>query len=242
LAIHYEIEPTTKREKLVHQILNLKGLIDKLNVPENPLGQLKPSSLAISILAKELGVEPVLHLRAADRNLLSLASEIYGAIIFDIKDILLVRGDIKNEQDQMIFNKYRLDEIVEKLKKDEKISKLNIGLPLTKLDINDELVKLRLSSKADFLVTLQINGPEEIPQDLLDNIRKSGKKLHSYYILVSKENKPYLDELGFNVRAKSEEEYMEDIEILEQILDAVILSCPRDFQFLLNFLHKYRKR
>lgn|GEM_PF-551142 len=242
LAIHYEIEPTSKREKLIDQFLKLKGLIDKLNVPENPLGQLKPASLAISILAKEMGIEPVMHLRAADRNLLSLASELYGAIVFDIKDVLIVRGDIKSDQEQKVFNKYRLDEIVEIFKKEEKLSKINIGLPLTKFDLNDELVKIRLASKADFLVTLQINNPSDIPIELIESARKAGKKIQSYYMLISKQNMEYLQELGFNVRLKSEVEYLEEIAQLEQLLDGVILSCPRDFHFLLNILHKYRKR
>lgn len=242
MALHYEIEPTSKREKLVEQFLKLKGLVDKVNVPENPLGQLKPSSLAISILAKELGLEPVLHLRSRDRNFLNLKSEIYGAIIFDIKDILIVKGDIKEDKDYETKNEEKLEVIAEKLKSDEKISKLRIGLPLIKLVMYDERVKARLSSCADFFVTLQINGPEDVPEELLDYAKKNNKKIQSYYLLISDNNKVYLKSLGFEVKEKSIKQYIEDVTILENMLDAVILSCPRDFNFLLEFLNKYNKR
>lgn len=242
MTLHYEIEPTSKREKLVEQFLKLKGLVDKINVPENPLGQLKPSSLAISILAKELGLEPVLHLRTRDRNFLNLKSEIYGAIIFDIKDILIVKGDAKKDKEYEIKNEEKLEIIAEKLKADEKISKLRIGLPLIKLDIYNESVKTRLASCADFFVTLQVNSPEDIPGELLDYAKKNNKKIQSYYLLISDNNKSYLKSLGFEIKEKSIKEYIEDVTILENMLDAVILSCPRDFNFLLDFLNKYNKR
>ncbi len=241
MTLHYELEPTTKREKLLEQLLNLKGLVEKINVPDKPMGQLKPSSLAVAILTKELGFEPVLHLRSIDRNLLSLHSEIYGAYLFDIKEVLIVKGDVSSHEGFEKFDKSRLEDIVEKLRADPKLSSISLGLPLTKLNL-DEKTKLRLSSKADFFVTLQVQHPKEIPEELLNYVKEKNKRLQAYYLLTSPFNKDVLKSLGFEFYQKSIEEHMECLEELEKILDAVVISCPRDLPFLLEFLRRYRKR
>ncbi len=241
MTLHYELELTTKREKLVEQLLNLKGLMEKINVPDKPMGQLKPSSLAVAILTKELGFEPVLHLRSIDRNLLTLHSEIYGAYLFDIKEVLIVKGDVSSYEGFGKFDKHKLEDIVEKLKADPKLSNISLGLPLTNLNL-DEKTKLRLSSKADFFVTLQIQHPKEIPDELLSFVKERNKRLQAYYILTSPSNKDILKNLGFELHQKSIKEHIECLEELEKILDAVVISCPRDLPFLLEFLRIYRKK
>lgn len=240
MAIHYEIEPTSKREKIIEQVLNLKDLVDKINVPENPLGLSKPSSLAISILIKELGMEPIMHLRTRDRNFISLKSELYGALLFDIKEVLIVKGDVRKEDEETYYNKMSLESIIERLKNDEKISKIKLGLPLTVFE--GPILEKRIASKADFLVTLQIESPKEIQEDFLSVIRKSKKELHVYYVLTSSLNRDLLWEIGIKVKEKSIDEHLENVKNLEEIVDAVVISCPRDFEFLLSFLRKYKKR
>jgi 5,10-methylenetetrahydrofolate reductase len=244
LKIHYELDPSTKKEKIVDQVRFLHGLVDKINVPDNPMGYIKASSLAVSIFLKQIGFEPVMHIRAIDRTMLAIKSEVYGAKLFNINEILLVKGDIPSKENFEVFNNNRLERIVEYLKEDEKIKDIKIGLPLTNFSKISDFSLSRLNSKADFIVTTQIRNAREINEELIKVIRRNNKELHCYYILVTDKNKDFIYNFGLVKEDKvpSLEEYLNYIEELETVVDALILSSPLDLEFLTILLNKYRRK
>jgi len=243
MIINVEIEPTSKKEKIISQVLEIKDYVDYINVPDNPFGQIKASSLAISILIKSLNVEPILHIRTIDRNMHAIKSEIYGALLFNIKNILLVKGDIPFNSDFEKINNLRLEKIVNNIAEDNKLKDINLGLPLANFSKYDIKLNERLNSRANFFVTLQINNVKEINEEIIKHVHKYNKKLYSYYVLPSEKNKEEL--IKFNITnnfKKTIEERIEDVIEIGNVIDGVILSCPLDFDFLKEFLRKLRKR
>jgi 5,10-methylenetetrahydrofolate reductase len=70
----------------------LRGL-DAVNVTDNQRASMRVSSLAMSRILIEHAIEPILQLTARDRNRISLQSELLGANILGIENVLLLSGD-----------------------------------------------------------------------------------------------------------------------------------------------------
>lgn len=117
IAPDVSAEPTTLREKLAagrfvisaevdppHGLRTRKVLqgaailgdagIDAINVGDSPTAKVRMSPLAMSVLLqRELGVEIVMHYTTRDRNALAIHSDMVGAHVLGIRNILCLRGD-----------------------------------------------------------------------------------------------------------------------------------------------------
>ena len=71
----------------------VKDCLDAVNVTDNQRAFMRLSSLAASILLVQKGIEPVYQVTCRDRNRISLQSDLLGASVFGIENILIVTGD-----------------------------------------------------------------------------------------------------------------------------------------------------
>ena len=73
--------------------LKLAG-IDAINVGDSPLARVRMSPIAMAVLFRQqLGVETVVHVTTRDRNALALQSDLLGAHVLGLRNILCLRGD-----------------------------------------------------------------------------------------------------------------------------------------------------
>ena len=72
---------------------NLKGRVDAVNMPDGRSARIHMGPLAASLLARELGLEPILTMSCRDRNRLSLCSDLLGAHAMGLENVLCVSGD-----------------------------------------------------------------------------------------------------------------------------------------------------
>jgi methylenetetrahydrofolate reductase (NADPH) len=91
-----ELEPEKAGD--VHEPIEaakeLLGLVTACNVTDNPQSFAYVSSLAASYkIEKETGMEIVYQLRCSDRNRMALLSDVLGASVLGIKNILALAGD-----------------------------------------------------------------------------------------------------------------------------------------------------
>ena len=71
------------------------GLVDAINVADNPRAQSRMSALAMSSLIQgRLGMETILHVALRHRNLVALHSELLGAHALGVRNIFVVMGDL----------------------------------------------------------------------------------------------------------------------------------------------------
>lgn len=111
------VQPTTLREKLSagrfvvsaevdppHGLSPRRGLLgaallkqagaDCINVGDSPTAKVRMSSLAMSLLLQqELGVEVIMHYTTRDRNAMAIHSDMVGAHVLGVRNILCLRGD-----------------------------------------------------------------------------------------------------------------------------------------------------
>ncbi len=75
------------------QLLKDAG-VDAVNVGDSPTAKVRMSPLAMSVLLRrEVGVEVVMHYTTRDRNAMAIHSDMVGAHILGIQNVLCLRGD-----------------------------------------------------------------------------------------------------------------------------------------------------
>ena len=77
------------RERASH----LKGIVDGVNITDNPSGTVRMSSLSTALIVAQEGVEPIWQMTCRDRNRIAMQSEILGACALGIKNLLCLSGD-----------------------------------------------------------------------------------------------------------------------------------------------------
>ncbi|MGQ9838925.1 MAG: methylenetetrahydrofolate reductase [Anaerolineae bacterium] len=80
-------------EAIQREIKTLKGYGDAYNVTDNQSAIVHVSSLAVGIMLKQAGMEPVVQFTSRDRNRLGIQSDMLGAYVFGINTILCLSGD-----------------------------------------------------------------------------------------------------------------------------------------------------
>jgi methylenetetrahydrofolate reductase (NADPH) len=94
-AIAAELSPprSVNREHILKDVETLRGYADAINVTDNQAASVHMSSLAVSALLVQAGVEPVLQMTCRDRNRLGLQADLLGAAALGIRNVLLLSGD-----------------------------------------------------------------------------------------------------------------------------------------------------
>ncbi|MEM4644213.1 MAG: methylenetetrahydrofolate reductase [Candidatus Methanomethylicaceae archaeon] len=91
-----EIEPkkTTKLEGIIEAAKVLKNHVVACNVTDNPRARAYLSSLVASyVIQRDVGLETICHMTVRDRNRLALISDLLGASVLGIKNVLVISGD-----------------------------------------------------------------------------------------------------------------------------------------------------
>jgi methylenetetrahydrofolate reductase (NADH) len=76
-----------------HEVEDFRGKVAAVNVTDNQSSVMRISCLAVCIKLQQMGIEPVLQMVCRDRNRLSLQSELLGAAIWGIENVLALTGD-----------------------------------------------------------------------------------------------------------------------------------------------------
>ena len=94
-GVAVEISPPVgpNLEGVHRQIALLSGYADAYNVTDNQSANVHMSSLAVSIMLKQAGMDPVVQFTCRDRNRLGLQSDLLGATAFGIVNVLALSGD-----------------------------------------------------------------------------------------------------------------------------------------------------
>jgi methylenetetrahydrofolate reductase (NADPH) len=74
-------------------VAKLASSVDAIGVTDNAGAHAHASSLAVASLVRRAGTEPIMNLAARDRNRLSLQSELLGAALHGIENVLCITGD-----------------------------------------------------------------------------------------------------------------------------------------------------
>lgn len=83
----------TEIKEMRHHMELLKDKVDAVNVTDNQSAVMRISSTAVCVIAMQEGLEPILQMTCRDRNRIGLQSDLLGASILGINNVLCMTGD-----------------------------------------------------------------------------------------------------------------------------------------------------
>jgi 5,10-methylenetetrahydrofolate reductase len=89
----------TDIKKIVHEVELLKGKVDAVNVTDNQSAVMRINSMSFCKIILDMGLEPILQMTCRDRNRIGLQSDLLGASILGINNVLCMTGDHPNAGD-----------------------------------------------------------------------------------------------------------------------------------------------
>ena len=94
-AVTGELGPprSLNTDLVLRKIEVLKGCVDAANVTDNQTGVVRLSSIATGIILAREGLEPVIQMTCRDRNRLAIQSDLMGAYVHGIRNVLCLSGD-----------------------------------------------------------------------------------------------------------------------------------------------------
>ena len=100
-AVTAEVGPPkgTDIKEMLHDAEALKGKLDAVNVTDNQSAVMRINSLSICKILLDMGHEPILQMTCRDRNRIGLQSDLLGASVLGIKNVLCMTGDHPNAGD-----------------------------------------------------------------------------------------------------------------------------------------------
>ncbi|MBI2868595.1 MAG: methylenetetrahydrofolate reductase [Chloroflexi bacterium] len=89
-----ELEPPKgiALEGFLNRVEMLKGSVHAINIGDNQRAVMRAAALAVCHTLKTRSIEPVMEIAARDKNRIAIQSELLGAAILGIENILLVTG------------------------------------------------------------------------------------------------------------------------------------------------------
>jgi methionine synthase / methylenetetrahydrofolate reductase(NADPH) len=96
-VITVELDPPKGMDctKIIEGSRRLKAAgADAINLAENPLARPRMGNIALgSLIQQEIGIEVIIHVTGRDRNLIGMQSDMMGASLLGLRNILAVTGD-----------------------------------------------------------------------------------------------------------------------------------------------------
>ncbi|MHB8841108.1 MAG: methylenetetrahydrofolate reductase [Candidatus Aquicultor sp.] len=83
----------TDLSEMKHHLKGLKGKVTALNVTDNQSAVMRVCTLAIAQIMMDMGLEPIYQMTCRDRNRLGLQSDLLGASVLGIENVLALTGD-----------------------------------------------------------------------------------------------------------------------------------------------------
>ena len=77
---------STVKSEITDRVSCLKDLADAINVTDGASAKSHLSSLVVSSIIKDFGIEPIMQLTTRDRNRIALQSDLLGAWTLKIQD------------------------------------------------------------------------------------------------------------------------------------------------------------
>ena len=71
----------------------LRSHVDAVNITDNQTAVVRMSSLAACSILKQVGVDPVMQMTVRDRNRIAIQSEVLGAVVLGVGNLLCLSGD-----------------------------------------------------------------------------------------------------------------------------------------------------
>jgi methylenetetrahydrofolate reductase (NADPH) len=94
-AVAAELSPPrgVNSDAIIRDAATLKDYTDAVNVTDNQAASVRMASIPVSALLVQQGIEPVAQMTCRDRNRMAIQSDLLGAAVLGIRNLLCLSGD-----------------------------------------------------------------------------------------------------------------------------------------------------
>lgn len=92
LTAELSLAPSPAPDDVLDQARTVAGLVDAVQVTDNPGAHLHVSPMAAAAILINEGIDPVLQMDCRDRNRIALRSDLFGAAALGVSSVLVMRG------------------------------------------------------------------------------------------------------------------------------------------------------
>jgi len=225
-----EVQPSRFRDKLEEQFVVIREVMDRVHIPDAPMGYPKASSLIIASLALAHGLKATVHLRTTDYSYVGFLNQIYGAYLLGIDRVLLLRGDPPYRGS--VISDVSPEEGMRVIRSDDRLGGLKVGFILS-LRYPLEKINERVSLKPDFvLVTHKSREKLFWLADIYE-----GEKI-GYLIVKTSRNEELVGKLPQKEDICGIEKLADCIRESSVYLDSLLVSCPGEIKECVYALKK----
>ncbi|MEZ0320098.1 MAG: 5,10-methylenetetrahydrofolate reductase [Pyrobaculum sp.] len=217
-----EVAPLLDKDKLLKKLAALRRYVSWVDIPDAPGGKPSAHAIAVGALAKQQGLEPLVHLRLLDVNKTGFKSLLGAAKLLDISHVVVLQGDPPVEGTPVY--EVTTEEAVSVAKQ----MGFKVGALLS---LRRDYWK-RLEIGADFYLALHFNDVSQL-KDMPRNV-------YPYLIVETEKNAELLKKL--RQTAVRPGEALKLLDQLEGFTEAVVVSVPGDFDTLLEILRVKTRR
>ncbi|MEM1598477.1 MAG: 5,10-methylenetetrahydrofolate reductase [Pyrobaculum sp.] len=217
-----EIAPLLDKDKLLKKLAALRHYVSWVDIPEAPGGRPTAHAIAVGALAKQQGLEPIVHLRLLDVNRTGFKSLLGAARLLDISHVVVLQGDPPLEGSPV--REVTTEEAVSAAKQ--------MGFRAGALLSLRRDWRKRLEVGADFYLALHFSDVSQL-KDMPRNV-------YPYLIVETEKNAELLKRLRQTAVRPSEA--LKLLDELDGFTEAVVVSVPGDFETLLEILRVKTRR
>ena len=233
-----ELVNARSREELIRRASALISVFDAIDVPDSPLG--KPSIHSVTaaiILSEALGAEVIAHVRVIDYNRLALESLLRTLRMSKVSRLVFLRGD--PPKGSTVLRDYSPEEALLRARRVLPGARLGLLLSLRK-SFGEIMERIRLAP--DFVLVLNLSRERVgLLERVAGEARKAGVRLYPYIIVETEKNRDVLAGIG-QPRVRSGRDLVDLIESIRGLVDGVLLSCPLDYERLVEVASRIARK
>jgi len=227
-VIAVELDPPfdADYEKLVEYAHTLKKQgVDIITMADSPMGRSRVDSILMSVkLAKETGIDVMPHICCRDKNMIAIRSNLLGAYINDIRNLLLVTGDPVPSESRMLttgvfdYNSIQLMNFVKEMNQEHFADEPfyfggALNPTLGKIDPLIERMKKKIEVGCKYFLTQPVYSDEAIERLAEIKRRVDTKILCGIMPLISYRNANFMKNefIGINIPDNIVARYQQDM-------------------------------
>lgn len=220
MKVYFEVQPSRYRDKLAEQLESVRGVVDRVHVPDAPLGYPKASSIAIASLAIARGIKATAHLRTTDYSLVGFLNQVYGAHILGIDRLLLLRGDPPFAGTPVAD--VSPEDGLRIIRSDTRLRSMGVGLTLSLRHAWEKIAE-RLSLAPDFVLVTHRD------LDKLSALKRVYRgEVVGYLVVETARNSSLVSSLPQKEDVCQEGRFRSCLDSLDGYVEAALVSCPGD--------------
>ncbi len=241
MELWIEVVPSTKKERALERVAKVRHLIDKVFVPEAPLGYPRAHAIAVAhVIQESLEVPSIASVRTVDVNANALVSLLGAAVLLGIEGVVITRGDPPAFGNTV--NDVGTEEAIRIARLDHRLKLLKLGVVVSLAKGYSKISERLLGLDIDFALLSRVWNRDQLKHEVFSEARRKGIKLITYIVVAKgNEKEKVFKLLEGHQRVFEPSEVETFVKELEGLVDGILITSPLDHMAFVEAVERVRR-